>query len=185
MTFRSISLILMILISAIGCFAQTTYEEQRQMDEDKERLEKLKEQYYESQKPEFADFVASYLPEEKGAWTISISQSGGILGKSAKLVGLINSQGTVACNDGKRLLAEDSLKEMSEFIQTNDFKNLRKAFEPNPSFCRDCYVTTLTLAYRPKKSKMKIYNYSFISLPESSPEIKQFYEKAKDYTACQ
>lgn len=181
---KVISLILVVLISAIGCFAQT-YEEQQRMEEQEKRLEELGEQVKQMHAPQFAELVRSFLPAEKGAWTISISRSGGFLGNKERLIGLVNSKGAVACDAANRLLPDDSLGDLSNFIQTNDFKSLEKTFSPAPSFCSDCYVTTLTLNYRSKKNKIKTYQYSWAVLPDSNSEIVQLYEKAKNFTSCQ
>jgi hypothetical protein len=181
---RIFSVISIVFVLTIGCLSQSS--EKWQRTEDEKGADETLKTVINWRKPAFDDFVESFLPMEKEAWTIAISQNGGFLGESVRLVGLVNSHGRVGCNDNKiQGLADEYLNDLSNFIQSNDLKKLKKSFKPTSSFCNDCYITTLTINYRPKKNRTKTFEYSWFTLPDSSPEISAFYKKAKSYTACQ
>lgn len=135
--------------------------------------------------PDFSALSTLFLPEEKGAWTITISRGGGMFGSAPKFVGLLNSNGQFICNNKIKTIEAEPLKEISELMAKSDFKSIKKEFKTNAGFCSDCYVTQFTIKYQVKKNKTKTFDFAWLAIPESMPELLQIFEKTKNYAVCE
>ncbi|HLL72148.1 MAG TPA: hypothetical protein VK363_11975 [Pyrinomonadaceae bacterium] len=88
------------------------------------------------------------LPPEEGAWAIQIVTRGGIL-NHVKSVLNISSQGDLTADESalsrRATLAPALLRKIDRLIASG---KIDPGGSPLVSFCRDCYVTTLTLHRR-------------------------------------
>lgn len=135
--------------------------------------------------PDFSGLSALFLPEEKDAWTITITRHGGLSGQEPQLIGLLNSRGDFVCKDVVKKLDTAPLLEISALMMSSNFKKIRKSFKPNPSYCNDCFVTDMTIQYQHKTGKTKTYEFVWFTIPAFNPEIEQIFEKMKNFAVCQ
>lgn len=135
--------------------------------------------------PDFSTLSHLFLPPEKDAWIITLTREGGIFGQGPHFVGLVNSRGDFICQDKIKKLDAEPLAEISALMMSSDFKKIRKTFKPTPSFCKDCFVTTMTIQYKHKAGKSKTYEFSWFTIPAFNPEIEQIFEKTKGFAVCQ
>lgn len=135
--------------------------------------------------PDFSVLSSLFLPAEKDAWTIMITRHGGLLDQKPQLIGLVNSRGDFVCNDMIKKLDNPPLTELSALMKSSNFKQIRKTFKPNPSFCSDCFVTNMTIKYQHRVSKPKTYEFTWFTIPAFQPEIERIFEKMKNFAVCQ
>ncbi|MCD9185128.1 MAG: hypothetical protein LUM44_01745 [Pyrinomonadaceae bacterium] len=135
--------------------------------------------------PDFSALSKLFLPPEKDAWTITLTREGGMFGQQPRFVGLVNSRGDFVCQDKVKKLDAAPLAEISALMLSSDFKKIRKTFKPTPSFCKDCFVTNMTIKYKHKTNKHKTYEFSWFTIPAFNPEIEQIFEKTKAFAVCQ
>ncbi|HQU82788.1 MAG TPA: hypothetical protein PKY59_06675 [Pyrinomonadaceae bacterium] len=135
--------------------------------------------------PDFSALSNLFLPEEQGAWTITITRGGGIFREAPKFIGLLNSNGQFICNNKIKTLEAEPLKEISELMSKSDFKTIKKAFKTNAAFCNDCYVTQFTIKYQIKKKKTLTFDFAWLAVPESTPELLKIFEKTKNHAVCE
>lgn len=165
----------LVSFCCINSFSQTDF--QNQTPENASQIQRLS--------PDYSALSTLFLPEEKDAWTITIARFGGLLGQEPKFIGLVNSRGQFICNNKIKTLETEPLKEISDLMLGSNFKTIKKAFKTTAIFCNDCYLTHFTIKYQHKKNKPSTYEFAWLAVPETTPELLKIFEKTKSFAVCE
>lgn len=186
-TAKLIRLLTILLLLAGQVTAQYGDELRRQEQEDRQR--EALENALSIFENDYSDFVEGFLPTMKKAWTISITRSGGIGGNKSELLLLANSMGLYSCgfkahSYDVRLIDLDALSRLEGLVRSSNLRSLEKSFKAPGTFCSDCYVTNMKIAYRTKPDKKKQYEFSWSLFPETAKGVSSIFDEVRAAAGC-
>lgn len=153
----------------------------------REERERINKEFIALTQPELS-ILDYFLPEYKDSWTISIKSSGGIMGIT-RIVAAINSDGKYLCSNQKSKLLEapqqNSFNKLFDLVRQTDFSLLKKNKKDLTFICNDCILTTVTYSFRPKKSRIKTFQFTSASYSFIDGDFKNLYEGILNTTDCQ
>ena len=123
-----------------------------------------------------------FLPEDKNAWTLSLTSSGGFAGVT-RLLAAVNSNGNYLCSPNQefrnRLLEKDVLDEIFDFVETLDYSKFNETKDAEIQGCMDCTYTTLTL-----QTRNGFISRSQSSFSNADNDVKQIYDRLSNLDEC-